>query len=91
VAVPPERAAPPGQRCGAFPADLYALAAWRRQGQSATGVRESTGVDWRTRFAGLDERGFAVKLVEPHAVRPVPGRQTDAQECPWLPELPTAG
>ncbi len=44
VAVPADREAQPGQRCGALTADLYALAAWLRQGQSETGVMESTGV-----------------------------------------------
>jgi hypothetical protein len=27
----------------------------------------------------LEERGFDVKLVDPHAVRQVPGRKTDVQ------------
>jgi len=40
---------------------------------------------------GLEERGFAVKRVAPHAVRQVPGRKTDVEDCAWLQELHTYG
>jgi len=73
VAVPKDREAQSVQCFGAFPADLYALAGWLRQCQSETVVLESTGVSWRALFAGLEERGVDVKLVDPHAVRHVPG------------------
>lgn len=39
----------------------------------------------------LEERGFDVKLVDPHSVRQVPGRKTDVQDCQWLQELHTSG
>jgi transposase len=39
----------------------------------------------------LEERGFDVKLVDPHAVRQVPGRKTDVKDCQWLQELHTYG
>ena len=76
VAVPKERDAQPGQCFGAFTADLYALAEWLRQCQIETVVMESTGVYWIGLFEVLEERGFDVKLVDPHAVRQVPGRKT---------------
>jgi hypothetical protein len=63
-------------RCGAwgaFTADLYALAEWLPPCQIDTGVRESTGIYWIARFEVLEERGFDVKLVDPHSVRQVPG------------------
>ena len=91
VAVPADRDAQPVQRFGAFTADLYTLAAWLRQCQIDTVVMESTGVYWIALFEVLEERGFDVKLVDPHSVRQVPGRKTDAKDCQWLQELHTYG
>jgi transposase len=81
VAVPRDRGEPPVRRFGAFTAALYALAEWLRQCQIDTVVMESTGGYWMPLFAVLEERGCAVKLVDPHAVRQVPGRKTDVQDC----------
>jgi transposase len=72
-------------------ADLYALAAWLRQCQIETVVMESTGVSWIALFEVLAERGFAVKLVEAHQARQVPGRKTDVKDGQWLQELHTSG
>src|SRR5262249_44792079 len=72
---------------GAFTADLYALAAWLRQCQIETVVMESTGVSWMALFAVLDERGCAVKLVDAHQARQVPGRKTDVKDGQWLQAL----
>jgi transposase len=91
VAVPPDRDERPVQCFGAFTADLYALAEWLRQCQIETVVMESTGVYWIALFEVLEERGFDVKLVDPHAVRQVPGRKTDVKDCQWLQELHTYG
>ena len=52
VAVPKDRDEQPVRCCGAFTADLYALAAWLRQGQIDTVVMESTGVYWIALFEG---------------------------------------
>ena len=91
VAVPKDRDEQPVQCFGAFTADLYALAEWLRQCQIETVVMESTGVYWIALFEVLEERGFDVKLVDPHAVRQVPGRKTDVKDCQWLQELHTYG
>jgi transposase len=91
VAVPADRDAQPVQRFGAFTADLYTLAEWLRQCQIDTVVMESTGVYWIALFEVLEERGFDVKRVDPHSVRQVPGRKTDAKDCQWLQELHTYG
>jgi transposase len=91
VAVPPDRDERPVQCFGAFTADLYALAEWLRQCQIETVVMESTGVYWIALFEVLEERGFDVKLVDPHTVRQVPGRKTDVKDCQWLQELHTYG
>jgi transposase len=91
VAVPPERAAQPVQRCGAFTADLDALAEWLRQCQMETVVMESTGVSGMALFAVREERGFDGKLVDAHDARQVPGRKTDVPDGQWRPELHTSG
>jgi transposase len=91
VAVPSDRDEQPVQEFGAFTVDLYALAEWLRQCQIDTVVMESTGVYWIPLFEVLEERGFDVKLVDPHSVRQVPGRKTDIQDCQWLQELHTYG
>ena len=91
MAVPKDRGAQPVQCFGACTADLYALAAWLQQCRIETVVMESTGVYWSALFAGLEERGFDVKLVDPHTGRHVPGRKTDVQDCQWLQELHTYG
>ena len=91
VAVPPARDERPVQCFGALTADLYALAAWLRPCQIETVVMESTGVSWMALCAVLAERGFDVKLVDPHAVRHVPGRQTDVKDGQWRQELHTDG
>jgi transposase len=91
VAVPKDRDEQPVQCFGALTADLYALAEWLRQCQVETVVMESTGVYWMALFEVLEERGFDVKLVDPHAGRQVPGRKTDVKDCQWLQELHTYG
>jgi len=91
VAVPPDRDERPVPCFGAFLADLYALAAWLRQGPIETVVLESTGVYWMALFEVLAERGFDVKLVDPHTVRQVPGCKTDVKDGQWLQELHTSG
>src|SRR5215468_8468744 len=91
VAVPEDRDEESVRRFGAFTADLYALAAWLQQCQIETVVLESTGVYWMTLFEVLEECGFAVKLVDAHYARQVPGRKTDVKDCQWLQELHTSG
>jgi hypothetical protein len=91
VAVPKDRDAQPVRCCGAFTADLYALAAWLRQGQIDTVVMESTGVYWMALCEVLAERGCDGKLVDAHQARQVPGRKTDVQDGQWLQELHTYG
>ena len=91
VAVPSDRDERPVQCFGAFTADLYALADWLQQCQIETVVMESTGVYGIALFEVLEERGFDVKLVDPHTVRQVPGRKTDVKDGQWLQELHTYG
>jgi transposase len=79
------------QRFGALTADLYALAAWRRQCQMDTVGMEATGISWSALFEGLEARGFEVKLVEAHPARHVPGRKTDVKDGQWRQALHPSG
>jgi len=90
-AVPRDCAAQPVPCFGALTAALYALAAWLRQCQIATMVMASTGVYGIALCEVREERGFDVKLVDPHAVRHVPGRKTDVKDGQGLQELHTYG
>ena len=90
-AVPEDRDEEPVRRFGAFTADLYVLAEWRRQCQIETVVMDSTGVSGIALCEVLAERGFAVKLVDAHDARQVPGRKTDVQDGQWRQELHTSG
>ena len=42
-------------------------------------------------FGVLEERGFAVMLVDPRRIKNVPGRKSDVQDCQWLQQLHTCG
>src|SRR5262250_513523 len=90
-AVPADSEEAPGRRCGALTAARSAWAAWLQQCPSETVGLESTGVSGMTLFAGLAERGCAVKLVDAPDARQGPGRTTDVQDGPWLQELHTSG
>ena len=79
------------RRFGAFTSDLYALADWLECCQIKTVVMESTGVYWIPLFEVLEDRGFAVQLVNPRHLKNVPGRKTDVLDCQWLQQLHTFG
>ncbi len=59
-AVPPDSDSPPVRRCGACKVELAALASGRQPWGLTTGVRESSGVDWRPRFEVREARGLTV-------------------------------
>ena len=91
VAVPADRAEQPVQEFAAFTADLYRLAEWLSECGVETVVMESTGVYWIPLFGVLEERGFAVMLVDPRRIKNVPGCKTDVLDCQWLQQLHTYG
>ena len=91
VAVPADRAEQPVHEFAAFTADLYRLAEWLSECGVETVVMESTGVYWIPLFGVLEERGFAVMLVDPRRIKNVPGRKTDVLDCQWLQQLHTYG
>lgn len=91
VAVPPDRDERPVREFAAFTADLYRLADWLKECGVETVALESTGVYWIPVFQVLEERGFAVKLVDARQLKRVPGRKTDVQDCQWLQQLHSFG
>jgi transposase len=67
-------------------AELLELADWLN-GLAVTHVAmEATGVYWRPVGAMLEGR-FELLLVNPHHVKALPGRKTDAKDCEWLADL----
>ena len=91
VAVPTDRAEPQVREFAAFTADLYRLADWLSDCEIESVVMESTGVYWIPLFGVLEDRGFAVMLVDPRRIKNVPGRKTDVLDCQWLQQLHTYG
>ncbi len=91
VAVPPDRDPQPVRPFGTFTADLHRLADWLTACGVDTVVMESTGVYWIPLFELLEERGFAVLLVNARHVKNVSGRKSDILDCQWLQQLHTYG
>ena len=91
VAVPADRDEHPVREFGPFTGDLYRLADWVRACGVETVAMESTGVSWIPLFQVLEERGFAVKLVDARQLKRVPGRTSDVLDCQWLQQLHSFG
>lgn len=91
VAVPADRDAEPVREFASFTGALYRLADWLATCGVETVVMESTGVYWIPLFQVLEERGFAVKLVDARQLKRVPGRKSDVVDCQWLQQLHTFG
>jgi hypothetical protein len=91
VAVPEGRDEVAVREFGTFTADLVALADWLAQCGVTTVAMESTGVYWIPLFELLEQRGFAVKLVDARQVKNVSGRKSDVLDCQWLQQLHTYG
>jgi transposase len=91
VAVPPDRDAQSVREFAAFTGDLYHMADWLQACGIETVVMESTGVYWIPVYQVLEERGFAVKLVDARQLKRVPGRKTDVSDCQWLQQLHSFG
>jgi len=91
VAVPADRDAQPVRSFGCYTQDLHELADWLGRCGIDTVAMESTGVYWVPLMQVLEERGFAVYLVNAHHVKNVPGRKSDVRDCQWLQELHSYG
>jgi transposase len=81
-----------GRGCGAFPADVYAMAAWWRQGQGTTVAMASPGVSWRPRYDVRESDGCQGLLGDPRQVPRAPNRpQTAGHAWQWLQRLHRLG
>lgn len=89
--VPEDRAPQSVRVFPTFTADLYALADWLQQCGITTVAMESTGVYWIPIFQILEQRGFAVYLVNAHYIKNVTGKKTDVLDCQWIQQLHTYG
>jgi transposase len=76
---------------GVFSAEQDALVEWLHQHQITTVAMEATGIYWMSLYDKLEAAGVEVYLVDPHAVRAVPGRKSDWLDCQWLQKLHTYG
>ena len=91
VAVRPDRDPEPVRRFECFTADLHRLADWLECCGVKTVAMQSTGVYWIPLYEILEERGFAVYLVNARHTKNLPGRKSDVQESQWLLKLHTYG
>ena len=76
---------------GAFTKDLDDLVEWLEECGITTAAMEATGIYWMNLYDKVEAAGIEVVLVDPHAVKHVPGRKTDVLDCQWLQQLHTYG
>jgi transposase len=70
-----------------FTSGLEALAGWLAAEGVTQVVLEATGQYWKPVWQVLEERGFALLLVNARQVKILPGRKTDVADAAWLAEL----
>ncbi len=87
AAVGPDRDPEPVRSFGTFTADLHRMADWFESCGVRTVAMESTGVYWIPVYEVLEQRGFAVALVNARDAKHVPGRKTDVTDAQWLQRL----
>lgn len=94
VAVPPDSLAAGEsavRKFGAFTPDLDQLVEWLKACGVRTVAMESTGVDWIAPYMKIEAAGIEVVLANAKAVKHVPGRKSDVQDCQWLQQLHSYG
>lgn len=91
VAVGPDRDPTPVRPFATVTGELHRLADWLAACGVTTVAMESTGVYWIPLYEILEDRGFAVVLVNAQHVKNVPGRKSDVLDCQWLQELHSVG
>ena len=74
-----------------FTATLETLAEWLAAQGVTQVVMEATGQYWKPCWYVLEQRGFALLLVNAHHVKILPGRKTDVGDAAWLCELLECG
>ncbi len=76
---------------GGFKRDCRALATWLAERQVQRVVMASTGVDWKSVYAHLENGGITAWVVNAHFIQHVPGRKTDMLDSEWLAVLARFG
>ena len=76
---------------GGFRRDCRALAAWLHELKVELVVMESTGIDWKSVYAHLENAGILAWVVNAHRIKHVPGRKTDMADSEWLAVLARFG
>ncbi len=71
---------------GTMTAELLQLADWLRERGVTHVAMEATGVYWRPVWAVLEGQ-FELMLVNPHHIKAIPGRKTDAKDSEWIADL----
>lgn len=71
----------------AFTASLEAMADWFTEQGVTEIAMEATGSYWKPVWHVLEDRAFALKLVNAHHVKILPGRKSDVLDAEWLAEL----
>jgi transposase len=71
--------------------DLKAIVAFLKTSHVTTAVMEATGVYWVPLYEILEDSGLEAILVDSKAVKNVPGRKTDVQDCQWIQTLYSNG
>jgi transposase len=70
-----------------FTGSLEAMADWFTAEGVTDIAMEATGSYWKPVWYVLEERSFALKLVNAHHVKILPGRKSDVLDAEWLAEL----
>jgi transposase len=70
-----------------FTGSLEAMADWFTAEGVTEIAMEATGSYWKPVWYVLEDRAFAVKLVNAHHVKILPGRKSDVLDAEWLAEL----
>jgi len=58
-----------------------------KENKITTVAMEATGVYWFALYEMIEQAGMEAFLVNARAMRNVPGRKSDVQDCQWLQEL----
>jgi transposase len=91
VSVPPARDPQPVRSFSSFTRDLHAIAQWLTACGVTTVAMESTSVYWIPLYEILEAAGLEVFLVNPRALKNVPGRKSDVCDCQWIQQLHSYG
>ena len=76
---------------GTMTKDLLAMSDWLAKERVTHVAMESTGVLWKPVWNILDAGQFELLLVNPRALKRVPGRKSDVSDSQWIAQLLQCG